>query len=72
MGNDIRCCESDADPERTARHTEDNRLDQKLEKHIDVTRADCEPQPNLLRTFGDGYQHDVHDPDTADDTLLML
>src|ERR1039457_4476779 len=44
---------------------ENDRLDKELDHHIVVEGTDCEANTDLPRSFGDRYQHDVHDADAA-------
>jgi IPT/TIG domain-containing protein len=39
---------------------------QELAQHIAVTGTDSQPQANLPDALGHRHQHDVHDPDSAD------
>ena len=54
----------DADQPTEAR--QHDRLDQELQQHLALQRADRESRADLARPFGDGHQHDVHDADPAD------
>ena len=52
------CATDDAD---------DDRLDQELKQDVEAAGADGEPQADFARPLGHRHQHDVHDPDAADD-----
>ena len=50
---------------KTAAEREDARVDQELQHDAALARADGAADADLLRAFGDGGEHDVHDADTA-------
>ena len=53
-------------PERAAEQTEHGGLDQELAADQARRGAQGLAQADLADAFGDGHQHDVHDPDAAD------
>src|ERR1039457_4671848 len=60
-----RCCKTEANSNDTAQRSKYDRLDEKLNHDVVVKRADSEPNTDLPRSFGDRYEHDVHDTDAA-------
>ena len=54
-------------PQSPADQAQDNRLDQELAENVTGPRSDGHAQPDLARSLGHRDQHDVHDPDAADD-----
>src|SRR6478672_4709316 len=52
---------------RAAACREYYRFDQELCEHLALERTDREPDADLARSFGDRHEHDVHDPDAADE-----
>ena len=61
--DELRDDEADHPAQARQRH----RLDQELQQHLACDRADREADADLARAFGHRHQHDVHDPDAADD-----
>ncbi|HEY7224538.1 MAG TPA: hypothetical protein VH561_13255 [Micromonosporaceae bacterium] len=55
------------DTEHAAAETEDRGLDQELAPDRSGRRPECLAQPDLARALGDRDEHDVHDPDAADE-----
>ena len=53
-------------PDKTANNAQEHSLGQELE--ADVVRCGTHrlPDPNFASALGDTYEHDVHDPDAAD------
>ena len=56
-----------ADPEQSAGHREDDRLDEELGPDVARAGADGHADADLARPLGDRDEHDVHDPDAADE-----
>ena len=46
---------------------EHHRLDQELQGHVPAPCAERAADPDLARPLGHGREHDVHDPDAADE-----
>ena len=53
-------------PTSAAEGRQHHRLDQELQQHLALQRADGQAQADLAGPFGDADQHDVHDADAAD------
>ena len=58
---------ADGDADRAAQHADHDRLDQELGQDVAPPRANRFADADLARALGDTHQHDVHDPDPADD-----
>ena len=58
---------ADGDPRGAAQEAEHDRLDEELAEDVAGTGADGHPQADLAVALRHGHQHDVHDPDAADD-----
>src|SRR5207245_3775454 len=58
--------DDDQDAQRAADAGQEHRLDQELGQDVTPPSPDRLPDADLARPFGDGDQHDVHDPDAAD------
>ena len=58
---------ADQDADQAAHQAEHDRLDQELEQDRRRPRADRLAQADLARALGDRDEHDVHDPDAADE-----
>src|SRR3954463_10931994 len=65
-GENLRSCDAKSDPYDNADHTQCDRLDEELCEDIASMRAHRHARPNLPGPLGHAYEHDVHDPDTAD------
>ena len=61
-----RGAEAERDADGAAGERQDDRLDQELQQHVEVARADRQAQADLARPLGHRHQHDVHDADAAD------
>src|SRR6266498_1964408 len=57
---------AETDANRAAEETQHHRLDQELEQNIAAPRAAGLTQADLAGALGHTHQHDVHDPDAAD------
>ena len=55
------------DSDDAADRAERDRLDQELRENIATVRAHRHARPDFARPLGDAHQHDVHDPNAADD-----
>src|SRR5205823_903634 len=54
-------------PQHPAGNAEYRRFDGELRHDFRAPRTKCAPDADFLRPLGDSRQHDVHDPDAADD-----
>ena len=57
---------ADGDPDEAANECQHERFDQELKQDVAAVRADGFAQADLSCTLGHGYEHDVHNADTAD------
>ena len=57
--------ENNAD--NAAAAADNRRLDEKLPDNIALACADCHADADFARALGDGYEHDVHNADAADE-----
>ena len=65
-GEDARDAQARPDPETAPRHREDERLDEELHQDVERLGPERHAQADLARSLGDAHEHDVHDPDAAD------
>ena len=54
-------------PIEAAERRERDGLDQELQQHLALQRADREADADLARALGHRHEHDVHDADAADE-----
>ena len=59
--------EADDDADEAAEERQGQRLDEELGEDVAAARADRLADADLARPLADRDQHDVHDPDAADD-----
>ena len=59
--------EAERDADEAADDAERDGLDQELDQHVAAARAHRHAQADLARPLGHRHEHDVHDPDAADD-----
>ena len=56
-----------SDADQAAEDGQRDRLDQELRQDVAAARADRLADADLARPLADRHEHDVHDPDAADD-----
>src|SRR5215207_5620119 len=66
LGQQCRDPDAEADACEPADQGQEQRLEEKLKQHVGVRCSDHLADPDLPGAFGDGDEHDVHDPDAAD------
>ena len=59
--------EPHGDADQPAEEREGEGLDEELGQDVPATRPDGLADPDLAGPLADRHQHDVHDPDAADD-----
>ena len=62
--------EADDDADQAAEDGQDEGLDEELEQDVAVLGADRLADADLAGPLADRDQHDVHDPDAADERLI--
>src|SRR5438132_14390411 len=66
-GQQDRAADADADADEAADQGDDRRFDQELQHDVARRGADRFPDADLAGPLGHRDEHDVHDPDAADD-----
>src|SRR2546426_11264359 len=61
--HDLGDAEAERDADDASSAGERDGLDQELRQHVTAPGADGLADADLPRPFGDGHEHDVHDPD---------
>src|SRR5215217_1243276 len=67
MAEQCRAPEAEGEPDDATEHAHGDALDEELREHVGAARADGHADADLARPLGHGDEHDVHDPDAADD-----
>ena len=66
FGKSDGCKRGQDNADESAERGEHDRLDEELQQHFALERADGQANADLARPLGHRHQHDVHDADAAD------
>jgi len=66
VAEELRADHAEEQAEKAAEHAHDDALDEELRQHVGAARADGQADADLAGPLRHADEHDVHDPDAAD------